>query len=89
MLIQVQIRGERDISPCIILKNVPIYNDRDNQREKSRMDRESRDTSNIGHAWLYAKIGILLLCGKHLHDDIISLKGKLGSNKLVEPRHLY
>jgi len=30
---------------------------------------------------LYWRIGILLACGKHLHDRIISLKGDIWANK--------
>jgi len=30
---------------------------------------------------LYWRIGILLACGKHLHDRIISLKGHIWANK--------
>jgi hypothetical protein len=35
-------------------------------------------------AWIYVRVGILLTCGKHLHDHIISLKGDAwGKKKLV------
>jgi hypothetical protein len=30
---------------------------------------------------LYVKVDILLTCGKHLHDCIISLRGKFSINK--------
>jgi len=34
-----------------------------------------------GSALSYGKVGILLTCGKHFHDRIISLKGKIWANK--------
>ena len=33
--------------------------------------------------YLYVRVGILLTCGKHLYDHIISFKGKVGPIKLV------
>ena len=38
-------------------------------------------------AWLYARVDILLACGKHLHDRIISLREDVWSTKLIWPRH--
>jgi len=39
-------------------------------------------------AWIYVRVGILLTCGKHLHDHIISLKGDVWGHKtsLTQPR---
>jgi selenocysteine lyase/cysteine desulfurase len=31
--------------------------------------------------YLYVRVGILLTCGKHLHDRIFSLKGEVGTHK--------
>ena len=32
-------------------------------------------------AWLYVRVGILLTCGKHLHDRIMSVTGEIGLHK--------
>ena len=34
-----------------------------------------------GSALSYGRVGILLTCGKHFHDRIISLKGEIWANK--------
>jgi hypothetical protein len=34
-------------------------------------------------AWLYTRVDLLLACGKHLHDRIISLREDFWSTKLI------
>ena len=33
-------------------------------------------------AWLYVRVDILLTCGKHLHDRIISLRGEIWTGEV-------
>jgi hypothetical protein len=41
------------------------------------------------HIWLYVRIGILLVCRKHMHNHIISLRGEIWAHITSLPLPLF
>ena len=40
-------------------------------------------------ARLYVRVGVLLTCGKHVHDRIILLRGEVWAHKAILPPPLF